>query len=140
MSGCRSLARLSCARVHRPKGGRSPSVGPTEATRPHGAATRQHQERLGAMTINIALQSEGLAGRFEELAGHSRLRRVGNHVLIAGTAAIQPNGTLYCPYDGHEQALFILHRFEKLLREAGASLEDTVRIRAYFASPEVVTE
>ena len=92
------------------------------------------------MTLNITLQSEGLAGRFEEVAGHSRLRRVGNQVVIGGTAALQPDGTLFCPHDGYAQTLFILNRFDRLLKEAGASLEDTVRIRAFFASPEVVTE
>jgi enamine deaminase RidA (YjgF/YER057c/UK114 family) len=92
------------------------------------------------MTINITLQSEGLAGRYEELAGHSRLRRVGDHIAIGGTAALQSDGTLHCPHDGYEQSLFILTKFARLLEEAGAGLEHVVRIRAFFANPAVVTE
>lgn len=75
----------------------------------------------------------GGGGRFEELGGYSRVRRVGDLVLVAGTTAIEPSGRLHRPGDTYAQTRFVIERVTDLLREAGAELADVVRTRAYLA-------
>jgi len=72
-------------------------------------------------------------GRFEELGGYARVRRVGDFVLVAGTAAVEPSGRLHAPDDAYAQTRFVLARIADLLAEVGASLADVVRTRAYLA-------
>lgn len=72
-------------------------------------------------------------GRFEEAGGYSRLRRVGDLVLVAGTTAVEPSGRLHAPGDTYAQTRYVLDRVAALLEEAGTSLGDVVRTRAYLA-------
>lgn len=79
------------------------------------------------------------AGRFEELASYSRVRRVGPAVFVAGTTAIEPSGRLHAPGDCYEQTRFILARIDGWLTEAGASIDSVVRTRAYLVADADVT-
>lgn len=80
--------------------------------------------------INLTLAG---GGRFEEVGGYARVRRVGAHVYVAGTTAVEKSGRLHAPGDTHRQTAFVLARIEDLLAEAGADLEHVVLTRAYLA-------
>jgi len=71
-------------------------------------------------------------GRFEEAGGYARLRRVGDHVFVAGTTAVEPSGRLHAPGDTYAQTRYTLARIASLLEQAGASLDDVVVTRSYL--------
>jgi enamine deaminase RidA (YjgF/YER057c/UK114 family) len=71
-------------------------------------------------------------GRFERAGSYARGRRIGEHVFVAGTTAIEPSGRLHAPGDTYAQTLFTLRRIEGVLAEMGASLADVVRVVAYL--------
>lgn len=67
---------------------------------------------------------------WEALAGYARAVRVGNRVLVSGTTASGPNGTVAVG-DPAAQARFVLDRIERALTDLGATLRDVVRTRIY---------
>lgn len=67
---------------------------------------------------------------FESQVGFSRAVRVGEHVWVAGTAPIWPNGRV--DPDPAAQARRCLEIIDGALREAGAELTDVVRTRIYL--------
>lgn len=71
-------------------------------------------------------------GRFEELGSYARGRRVGDHVFVAGTTAIEPSGRLHAPDDTYSQTLFVLRRIDDVLQQMGAELADVVRTMTYL--------
>ena len=71
-------------------------------------------------------------GRFEELGSYARGRRVGDHVFVAGTTAIEPSGRLHAPDNTYSQTLFVLRRIDEVLQQMGAELADVVRTMAYL--------
>ncbi len=73
---------------------------------------------------------------YEAKVGFSRAVRVGPHIAVAGTAAIESDGSAHAPNDGYTQALFIFNRMRIALEELGASLADVTRTRMYLADPE----
>lgn len=72
-------------------------------------------------------------GRFEEMGGYARLRRIGDHVFVAGTTAIEPSGRLHAPGDTYAQTRYVLARISDLLEECGSCLADVVLTRSYLA-------
>lgn len=72
--------------------------------------------------------------RWEAAVGYSRAVRVGPHVWVAGTTAVDAEGRVVGEGDAYGQAAFILRKIEKALREAGAELRDVVRTRMYLVS------
>ena len=68
---------------------------------------------------------------FELVVGYSRAVRVGDRVFVAGTAPIMADGS-DPPEDAYGQTARCLEIVEAALREAGASLADVVRTRAYL--------
>ena len=48
----------------------------------------------------------------EEIAGYSRMVKVGDHVYIGGTTAVQSDGTV-CGEPPNEQARFIFENLKK---------------------------
>jgi enamine deaminase RidA (YjgF/YER057c/UK114 family) len=67
---------------------------------------------------------------YEPLIGFSRALRVGNRVLVAGTAPVWPEGDV--DPDVSVQARRCLEIIGEALTEAGASLADVVRTRTYL--------
>jgi enamine deaminase RidA (YjgF/YER057c/UK114 family) len=72
---------------------------------------------------------------YEPVAGFSRAVVAGQHVHVAGTAPVMPDGAP--PPDGaYEQARRCLEIIVAALDEAGARPEDVVRTRMYVTAPE----
>ena len=67
---------------------------------------------------------------WEAIAGYARAVRVGNRVLVSGTTASGPDGTVGVG-DPAAQTRFVLDRIERALVELGASLRDVVRTRIF---------
>jgi enamine deaminase RidA (YjgF/YER057c/UK114 family) len=67
---------------------------------------------------------------FESVIGFSRAIRVGNRVLVSGTAPIWPDGS--CDPDVAAQVHRCIEIISAALHEAGASLNDIVRTRTYL--------
>jgi enamine deaminase RidA (YjgF/YER057c/UK114 family) len=57
--------------------------------------------------------------------------RVGDHVAVAGTTTLGPDGVEH-PGDCYRQATAVLRFIEDALRQAGAALSDVVRTRAFL--------
>ncbi len=74
--------------------------------------------------------------RWEASVGYSRAVRIGPHVWVAGTTAVDAEGRVVGEGDAHAQAAFIFRKIEAALREAGAELSDVVRTRMYLAALE----
>lgn len=70
---------------------------------------------------------------FEPAIGFSRALRVGNRVLVAGTAPIWPDGA--CDPDPETQARRCLEIISTALGEAGADLRHVVRTRIFLTDP-----
>jgi enamine deaminase RidA (YjgF/YER057c/UK114 family) len=72
---------------------------------------------------------------YEPVAGFSRAVVVGEHVHVAGTAPVMPDGAPP-PAGAYEQARRCLEIVLAALGEAGARPEDVVRTRMYITAPE----
>ena len=75
------------------------------------------------------------ASPFEESIGFSRAVRVGNRILVAGTAPIAPDGTTLegGPY---EQARRCFEIIVEAIEGLGGSAADVVRTRMYLVNTE----
>jgi enamine deaminase RidA (YjgF/YER057c/UK114 family) len=72
---------------------------------------------------------------YEPVVGFSRAVRVGEHVYVAGTAPVMPDGG-DPPTDAYGQARRCFEIIAAALEEAGASLADVVRTRVYLVRVE----
>ena len=71
---------------------------------------------------------------FEATIGFSRAVRVGDRVVVSGTAPIWPDGS--CPDDAGAQAERCFEIIGAALAEAGSSLSDVVRTRMFLVSAD----
>jgi enamine deaminase RidA (YjgF/YER057c/UK114 family) len=76
----------------------------------------------------------GSGSPFEASIGFSRAIRVGDRVLVAGTAPVWPDGS--CAADAGAQAARCFEIIGAALAEAGASLDDVVRTRMFVTSAD----
>lgn len=67
---------------------------------------------------------------YEPVIGFSRAVRMGDRVLVSGTAPIWPDGS--CDPDPYAQARRCLEIIGDALRDAGAAPADVVRTRTYL--------
>lgn len=70
---------------------------------------------------------------FEKAIGFSRAIRVGDRVLVSGTAPVWPDGS--CFDDVTAQARRCFEIIADALAEAGATLADVVRCRMFLVDP-----
>ncbi len=75
----------------------------------------------------------------EDIAGYSRMVKVGDHIYIGGTTAVQPDGTV-AGDTAQEQAEYIFTKFIKLLQRAGATAADVIKIKAYLTDMGLAQE
>lgn len=68
---------------------------------------------------------------WEDIVGYSRAVRVGNTVEVTGTVAADENGTTVGKGNPYEQTKFILQKIERVLIQAGATMNDVVRTRMF---------
>jgi enamine deaminase RidA (YjgF/YER057c/UK114 family) len=68
--------------------------------------------------------------KWEDIVGYSRAVKIGNTLEISGTVAVE-NGELIGKDDAYLQTKTILQKIEKILQNAGASLQNVVRTRMY---------
>lgn len=81
----------------------------------------------------MSIQTVSGGGRFEQLGAYSRGKRVGAHVFIAGTTAIDEHNEVHAPYDSYAQTLFIFRRIETALNALGAEMKHVVRTTAFLS-------
>lgn len=72
---------------------------------------------------------------YEPVVGFSRAVRVGEHVYVAGTAPVMPDGA-DPPADAYGQSLRCLEIIAAALQDAGSALADVVRTRVYLVRVE----
>jgi enamine deaminase RidA (YjgF/YER057c/UK114 family) len=72
---------------------------------------------------------------YEPVIGFSRAIVAGNHVSVAATAPIMPDGG-EPPADAYDQAKRCLEIIVAALEEAGGSASDVVRTRCYLVAAE----
>lgn len=72
---------------------------------------------------------------YEAAFGFSRAVRIGNLVVVAGTAPVPADGSAPPP-GGYEQAMVCLGLIGEALAKAGASMRDVVRTRMYLTDQQ----
>lgn len=67
----------------------------------------------------------------EEKAGYSRIVKVGSFVYVGGTTSVLPDGSVYGEGDPYAQTKYVLEKLIKLLGEAGAQVNEVVKVKVY---------
>jgi len=80
--------------------------------------------------VSVPRQRVGSGSPWEPVIGFSRALRVGDRVLVSGTAPVWPDGEV--DPDVEVQARRCLEIVVAALAEAGASARDVVRTRTYL--------
>ena len=83
-----------------------------------------------APAMNKQLITSGT--EWEKLYGYSRAVKVGNIIAVSGTTAVDENGNVIGENDPYAQTVFIYQKIEKALQQAGATLNDVIRIRTFI--------
>ena len=69
--------------------------------------------------------------KWEDIVGYSRAVKIGNIIEVTGTVSVDENSLLVGKDDAYLQTKFIIEKIEKVLKRAGASLQDVVRTRMF---------
>jgi enamine deaminase RidA (YjgF/YER057c/UK114 family) len=70
---------------------------------------------------------------FEQLAAYSRAVRKGSRIVVSGTAATAPDGSVLAPGDAYEQARVAIERALAAVVALGGTREDVVLTRLLLA-------
>jgi enamine deaminase RidA (YjgF/YER057c/UK114 family) len=68
---------------------------------------------------------------WEATVGYCRATRVGRHIAVSGTTAVDEHGQPVAPGDAYAQTVHALHIIEQALRDLGAGVNDVVRTRMF---------
>jgi enamine deaminase RidA (YjgF/YER057c/UK114 family) len=71
---------------------------------------------------------------WEQTVGYSRAVKVGSFIAVAGTTAVDEQGTVIGQGDAYRQTVFIIEKIQQALHEAGATLMDVVRTRMFVTN------
>ena len=90
----------------------------------------------GSIALGMSADRQRIApgSPYEPTIGFSRAIRIGQRVLVAGTAPIWPDGTV--DPDPEVQARRCLEIIADALEQAGGSLRDVVRTRMFLTDSE----
>lgn len=69
---------------------------------------------------------------WENSVGYSRAVRIGPHVWVAGTTALDETGQMVDEGDAYAQTTYILQKIGGALEQAGTSLTDVTRTRIFI--------
>ena len=72
--------------------------------------------------------------KWEDIVGYSRAVKIGNTIEVTGTVAVDENNRAVAENDAYAQTKFIIQKIEKVLRRAGATLNDVVRTRMFVTN------
>jgi len=86
--------------------------------------------------VSSTRQNISSGSPFEGKVGFSRAVRVGDLVLVAGTAALGPDGKTVAVGDAAGQARRCFEIIGSALAQAGASMADVVRTRVFLTRIE----
>ena len=76
-------------------------------------------------------QNYSSGAKWESIVGYSRAVRIGNIIEVGGTVAVNENNETQGVNNAYEQTKFIIEKIEKVLKQAGASLNDVIRTRMF---------
>jgi enamine deaminase RidA (YjgF/YER057c/UK114 family) len=79
----------------------------------------------------ITRQNFSSGAKWESIVGYSRAVKVGNIVEVTGTVAVDDSGNVAGSGDAYAQTVFIYQKIQKVLEQAGASMNDVVRVRMF---------
>ena len=82
-----------------------------------------------AMTLRRSATS---GGPYEDPFGYCRAVRIGDHVAVAGTVAVDDEGNPIAPGDMYAQTTAILGIIERALADVDAAMTDVVRTRSFL--------
>src|SRR5439155_16801106 len=91
---------------------------------------RRSRARARSRPVRALMQRIASGSPFEAMIGFSRAVRVGDRVLVSGTAPVWPSGKVDPDPDAQTQRCFEI--IAAALAEAGATLSDVVRTRMYI--------
>jgi enamine deaminase RidA (YjgF/YER057c/UK114 family) len=78
----------------------------------------------------MARKNFSSGAKWEDIVGYSRAVQVGNTLEVTGTVAADEKGVVG-KGDMYAQTKFTLQKIEKVVKEAGFSMEDVVRTRLF---------
>jgi enamine deaminase RidA (YjgF/YER057c/UK114 family) len=70
---------------------------------------------------------------WEDIVGYSRAVRVDDLIEISGTTSVDGDKVIAAG-DPYEQTKVIIEKFSSVLKEAGGSISDVVRVRIYIVN------
>ncbi|HEV8285527.1 MAG TPA: RidA family protein [Chitinophagaceae bacterium] len=69
--------------------------------------------------------------KWEDIVGYSRAVKVGNIIEVTGTVASGEDGKVVGNNDAYAQTKYIYQKIEAVLKRAGATMKDVIRVRMF---------